>query len=52
VVTVSLPLEAVPTVKQTRDAAVTLAGRVELGLACANKCGPRMKSILISEDIP
>lgn len=51
VVTVSLPLEAVPTVKQTRDAVVTSAGRMELGLACAIKCGPRMKSILISEDI-
>ena len=34
---VSLPLEAAPTVKQTKDAAVDNAGKTALGLDCANK---------------
>lgn len=37
VVLTTLPLKAVPMIKQTKDAAVANAGRMEIGLACANK---------------
>jgi len=35
--TVCLPLEVVPTVKQTQDAVQDNAGKMETGVACANK---------------